>query len=288
MRGEPIVKTILTLLVSGLFAILLPATLASAAAKTDQIVISYQKPQNPAHKAIYEDAKNRKVLERLKEFLSPFRLLRPVKIQMTGCDGDASADYWEGEITICYEFVEGLRKNMPDAITPGGVVPIDTVIGPFVDTVLHEFSHAVFDMFFTPIFGREEDAADQLAAYLYLQLNETDARRLVLGTVYNYLVVETNDADSAQTAEEFIEDSAETHSLPSQRAYNLMCVAYGANSKLFEDFVVKKLLPDERAEVCVEEFEQLQQAYKDLIAPHVDSDLADVVFEKSWLRKMSD
>ena len=281
-------KTILALLVSGLFAILLPATLASAAAKTDQIVITYQKPKNPAHKAIYEDVKKRKVLERLKEFLSPFRLPKPVKVQMTGCDGNASAAYGEGEITICYEFVEGLQKNMPDKITPAGVVPIDTVIGPFFDTVLHEFSHAVFDMLFTPIFGREEDAADQLAAYLYLQLNEAEARRLVLGTVYNYLVVETNDADSAQTAEEFIEDSAETHSLPSQRAYNLMCVAYGANSKLFEDLVAKKFLPNERAEVCVEEFEQLQQAYKDLIEPHIDSDLADDVFEKSWLRKMSD
>ena len=59
-------KTILTLLVSGLFAILLPATLASAAAKTDQIVITYQKPKNPAHRSIVEDVKKRIVDVRLR------------------------------------------------------------------------------------------------------------------------------------------------------------------------------------------------------------------------------
>ena len=141
-------------------------------------------------------------------------------------------------------------------------------------------------MFYTPMFGREEDAADQLAAFLYLQLGEEEARRLILGTAYNYLIIETNDEDSAQTRDEFIEDSAETHSLPSQRAYNLLCMAYGANPKLFGDLVSKEYLPKDRVEFCVEEFEQVQQAYTDLIEPHVDRDLATKMFDKSWLRKV--
>jgi len=181
-----------------------------------------------------------------------------------------------------------LIKNMPDETTPAGIEPADTVVGPFFDTVLHEFAHAMFDMFYTPIFGREEDAADQLAAYLYLQLGEDEARRLILGTTYNYLVVETRDEDSAQTVEEFIEDSAETHSLPAQRAYNLLCMAYGANPKLFADLVSNEYLPEHRVEFCEEEYEQVQQAYFDLIEPHTDPALVKEIFDRSWLRKVDE
>jgi hypothetical protein len=257
-----------------------------AAPGANRIEITYEAPENPAHSKIYEDLKERQVLERLQTFLSPFKLVIPVEIVMAGCDGEPEAEYGDGEILICYEFVEMLIENMPEETTPAGVEPVDTVVGPFFDTVLHEFSHALFDMFYTPMFGREEDAADQLAAYLYLQLGEEEARRLIRGTVYNYLVVETHDEDSPQTVDEFIEDSAETHSLPAQRAYNLLCMAYGANPKLFGDVVTKGYLPKHRVEFCIEEYEQVHQAYVDLIKPHVDSELAKEIFDKSWLRKV--
>ena len=279
---DTILKTILALIIA---CLLLFAMKAHAAPEANKIEITYEVPENPAHSKIYEDLKENKVLERLQIFLSPFRVVIPVKIVMAGCDGEPEAEYGDGEILICYEFVEALVKNMPDKTTPAGIEPTDTVVGPFFDTVLHEFSHALFDMFYTPMFGREEDAADQLAAYLYLQMGEEEARRLILGTAYNYLVIETNDEDSAQTPDEFIEDSAETHSLPSQRAYNLLCMAYGANPKLFGELVSNGHLPKHRAEFCEEEFEQVQQAYSDLIEPHVDRDLANEIFDKSWLRK---
>lgn len=276
-------KTIMNLLAASLFVSVMTA---HAAAEANKVKIAYEKPENSAHLEIYNDLKEHKVLERLQEFFSPFKLVIPVEIVVEGCDGEPEAEYGDGEILICYEFIEMLIQNMPEETTPGGIEPADTVVGPFFDTVLHEFSHALFDMFYTPIFGREEDAADQLAAYLYLQLGEDEARRLILGTAYNYLVVETSDEDSAQTAEEFIEDSAETHSLPSQRAYNLLCMAYGANPRLFADLVSKNHLPDHRAEFCEEEYEQVQQAYYDLIEPHTDPDLVKEVFDRSWLRKV--
>ena len=276
-------RTILNLSVTGL---LLWCMAAHAAPQANRVEIACEKPENPAHSEIYEDVRENRVLERLQTFLSPFRLVMPVEIIIAGCDGEPEAEYGDGEVLICYEFIEALIENMPAETTPAGIEPVDAVVGPFFDTVLHEFSHALFDMFFTPMFGREEDAADQLAAYLYLQLGEEEARRLIMGTVYNYLVVETQDDDSAQTVDEFIEDSAETHSLPSQRAYNLMCLAYGANPKLFGDLVSKGLLPKHRQEYCEEEYEQVHQAYKDLIEPHVDTDLAREVFDQSWLRKV--
>jgi hypothetical protein len=270
----------------GVACLLVWAASAYAAPQSSRIEISYEEPDNPAHSKIYEDIRENQVLERLKKFLSPFKLVMPIEIVIAGCDGEPEAEYGDGEVLICYEFIEALIENMPEETTPAGIEPADTVVGPFFDTVLHEFSHALFDMFYTPMFGREEDAADQLAAYLYLQLGEEEARRLILGTVYNYLVVETQDEDSAQTVDEFIEDSAETHSLPAQRAYNLMCLAYGANPRLFGDLVSKGYLPEHREEFCMEEYEQVHQAYVDLIRPHVDRELANDVFDKSWLREV--
>ena len=278
-------KTTLALIVAGLLVITSPAKKSFAASEADRINIAYEPPENPAQTRLFEFAKEHKVLERLKEFLSPFRLPIPIKILMRGCEGDDSAEYGDGEITICYEFLDVLLENMPDKTTPAGIAPFDTVRGPFFDTALHEFAHALFDMYDIPIFGREEDAADQLAAYLYLQLGGDETRRLILGTAYNYLVVETNDEDSAQTAKEFIEDSAETHSLPAQRAYNLLCVAYGANPKLFADVASKGYLPRERAEFCHEEYEQVQHAYEELIEPHIDTGLAEEIFDKTWLHR---
>jgi len=276
-----VLKTIMALIASGLLVFVISA---NAAPEINRIKITYEVPKNPAHTRIYEDLKEHQVLEKLQEFLSPFRLVIPVEILMAGCGGEPEAEYGDGQVLICYEYVEALIENMPEETTPAGIEPVDTVVGPFFDTVLHEFSHALFDMFFTPMFGREEDAADQLAAYLYLQLGEDEARRLILGTAYNYLVIETNDDDSAQTAEEFIEDSAETHSLPAQRAYSLICMAYGANPKLFADLVSDGHLPKHRAEFCEEEYEQVQQAFRDLIEPHIDTDLANEVFDRTWLR----
>ena len=277
-------KTLLPRIAAGLLVTVLSAQTLFAGPEANRIKITYELPENPAHTSVYEDVKEHKVLERLQEFFSPFRLVIPVEILMVDCGGDPDAEYGDGQILICYEFVGALIENMPDETTSGGIEPADTVIGPFFDTALHEFSHALFDMFYTPIFGREEDAADQLAAYLYLQLGEVEARRLILGTAYNYLIVETNDDDSPLSKEEFIEDSAESHSLPAQRAYNLLCMAYGANPKLFGDLVSNGHLPEERAEVCQEEYEQVQQAFSDLIEPHIDADLAKEVFDRSWIR----
>jgi len=44
-----------------------------------------------------------------------------------------------------------------------------------------------------------------------------------------------------------------------------MCISYGANNKLFADFVNKGYLPKERAEYCHEEYEQVEDAFEILV-----------------------
>ena len=276
-------KNSLVLAVSGMILITALAMTACTeeealpAEKTNQVIVNYVVPTKPAHQQIYELFKERQSLEQLQEFLSPFRLRWPLYISLTECDGEADASYGDGTIKICYEYIEELRQNMPAETTPAGVEPIDTAAGPFMDTVLHEFAHALFDYIDPPILGREEDAADQISAYIYLKMGKDEARRLIMGTVYAYML-EVQDTDPPSMAE-----YADEHSTSEQRAFNLLCIAYGADPELFEDIVKFWGLPEERIEICEEEYEHIAYAYQILIGPHVDPDLAEKIFDRSWL-----
>lgn len=63
---------------------------------------------------------------------------------------------------------------------------------------------------------------------------------------------------------------SDEHSTPAQRTYNVLCIAYGADKKLFADVVERDLLPKKRAESCDMEYEDLTFAMTKLIAPHID------------------
>jgi len=154
---------------------------AAPPAPPNRVNVSYVLPKNPAHQPIYEQLKEIRFLERLRQFLTPFRLPRVLLVKVEGCDGDANAFYENNVITICYEIIEQLENTMPAETTAAGVEPIDAVAGPLFDTGLHEFGHALFDMLRVPVFGREEDAADQVSAYLMLHLGKVEVRRLIGG-----------------------------------------------------------------------------------------------------------
>ena len=271
----------LALALAGLVLFSATVKTASAASKTNQVSIYYVPPKNPAHQQIYERLKQRRALEKLREILSPFRLPRTIKLSLAGCNGEADAFYGDSAITICYEYLDELWKNVPAEPTVAGIAPIDTIIGPFFDTSLHEFGHALIDLFKLPVLGREEDAADHVATFIELQFGQTEARRLIMGTLYAYVLEAKKNAASPQSVEAF----AKVHGTPLQRAYNIACVAYGANSKLFADFVTNKYLPKQRANVCGEEYEKVQDAFEKLISPHIDRALAEKVLNKSWLPK---
>jgi len=286
-------RTALTLAVASMLVATTMATTACSDSQTTRAQISYEPPKDPEHGQIYEEFKRLRALEKLQEFLSPFRLPRTLTIMLAGCDGEADAFYGDDEITICYEYIDALWKNMPAQTTPGGVAPIDTVFGPLFDTSLHEFAHALFDMLDLPVLGREEDAADQVAAYIYLQFGAAESRRLITGTAYAYAteamrgelpssLEEVAEAMKAERPTSFGEFAGE-HSTPAQRTYNVMCMAYGADRKVFGDFVEKGFLPRERAEFCHEEYEQVQDAFQALVGPHIDQDLAREIFDRAWL-----
>jgi len=234
-------------------------------AKSDRIDIKYVEPKSPDHQPILKLLKEARGLEKIRELLSPIRLPRRLLLQTQGCDGVSNAWYDGESVTVCYEYLDEIWKNAPDKTTPTGIAPIDTLAGPMADVFFHEAGHAIFDILQIPLFGREEDAADQFSTYLMLRFEKDEARRLILGSAYQYKG-DLSSPTVTMTQQKF----ADEHGTPSQRFYNLLCIAYGSDPKLFADVVDKGFLPKDRAEGCENEYSQVVFAFEKLIVPHVD------------------
>ena len=253
------------------------AAQALAREKANAVRIYYGDSDNPVHLAILDRLKKRRVLEDLQEFLSPLQMPAELTIRMENCSGLVNAWYATNTITYCYDLIEYMRKSAPATTTAEGLTPEDAVVGAFIDIMLHELSHAVFDLLKIPVFGREEDAADALAAFVLLQLGKDVARRTITGTAHFW---------SALAASRTFDKSefATGHGVADQRFYNVLCIAYGADRDLFGDFVRKGLLPRQRAPSCETEYQQIRYAYQQLIAPHVDVELQRQVQARQWLK----
>ena len=254
-----------------------PAFAQKSKLRADRIQIEYVPPKNPDHEPLFRLMKERRVLEKFKEFLSPLRLPRALRLKFEGCDGNSNAWYEDDAITVCYEYFDDIFRNAPRETTPAGVTRADAILGPTLEVFLHEAGHAVFDYLKVPVLGREEDAADQFATYLLLQFAKSDARRLILGVAYTYNL----DASKPSTKKN---PFADEHGLPAQRFYNSLCMAYGADEKLFADLIEKGYLPKERAEGCADEYDQVVRAMTKLIRPYIDETRAKRVRAKQWLK----
>ena len=174
------------------FAGLVCALLCSAAcaasaqpAKADRIVVAYAEPTKPAHKPLYDMLKQNQALERVKELLVAVRWPRTLRLELKSCD-ESNAWYEDAVISVCYEYLDDMWRSANSSKRPAFIAREDAFLGPFVDTFLHEAGHAMFDLLKVPLLGREEDAADAIAAYYVLQFPAEKKRRLIAGSAYAY------------------------------------------------------------------------------------------------------
>jgi len=243
-----------------------------------RIRIEYVLPKNPDHQVVYDLLKERRALEKLQEIFSPFRLPIYVTLRTVGCDGVSNAWYRRGTVTVCYEYLEEIRQSTPEQTTPAGVTPRDAVVGQLFYVFAHEMGHAVFELLGVPVLGNVEDAADQFATYIMLRFSREEARSLIMGAAFSYRNYVQHPHVTVP-----LEAFSITHSPPARRFYNLLCMAHGADSQLFADFVEDGHLPRARATGCRREFGEVAWAIQTLIVPHVDQQLAKQVLSQTWL-----
>jgi hypothetical protein len=158
-------------------------------------------------------------------------------------------------------------------------------------TLLHEAAHYVFDVLEVPIAGREEDAADRLAALLMMP---TDAGRGpeaerpsspnasdLVWVAYSWI----SEGRGALAQERARMAWYDEHSVDEQRGYQVLCMLYGNNPERYEltlaDSEIGILDPKARQrfkQLCVRDAALNARAFKVLVGAHAAS--ADEIARK--------
>jgi putative metallopeptidase DUF4344 len=269
------------LLLAILFCIAVTGGRAAAdGVRTQRIQIEYVAYSNPEHQQLYHLLREHQALERLQAIFSPFRLPVDLTLRTIGCNGVANAWYMPGVISVCYEYVSEIFANLSRGSALLGITSAEAVIGQVFYVFAHEMGHAVYDLLKVPVLGPEGDAADFFAAYLMLQFEHDQGRRLIIGAANAY-----NQYLRSPTVTVPLAAFSGAHSPPAQRFYNLVCLAFGsdASATVFGDLVEHGYLPPDRARRCAREFAQLSSAFGQLILPHIDTKLARGVLDGPWL-----
>jgi|tagenome__1003787_1003787.scaffolds.fasta_scaffold20929780_1 hypothetical protein len=255
-----------------------------------QIDISYVQPANAALRPVYEHLRNRRVLETLQQFLAPLKLNRKLLVKFDQCGAIALRYKPQGPVTICYEYVAEVERLAPKGtvdLVAGPVTTESAVIGPVVQAALHEVAIAAFDILQIPVWGRQDDAADRVAAFTMLQFGPDVAWNTVVG--FEWFL-----SGNALAPPDF----ADVRGAVVQRYYTTLCIAVGAelrqifrfapnDPRKFVRFVAQGNagdLPYNRYTSCVEEFDTVRQAFDQSILPYLDPGLLDRVRKTNWIQ----
>ena len=252
---------------------------------SSNIIIDYYEPRSAAYLPLYTKLRNRQVLEELAQFLAPVKWPKTLRLIMKECPAAGTPvpqvyyDKLEYSVNLCYQWFGFLESLNPPA---SFATRQEVIVGGLVGAVLHAAGSAMFDMFHVPILGSEDDAADQLSTFIALQFGPQVARTFVKGTYY---VWDTYDYQITHGHQQY--NFASGSSVPIQREYNILCMAYGGAHADFNDLIDKGLLKRvtsaERHDNCKDEFQQVQKAFLKTIHSHVDDGEMKKILSTTWI-----
>ena len=239
-------------------------------------------PKNAArYGALAKRVEERSVLEQFSQVLSPLRLKTELLVVTAECPDHKSpnSDYMPGlqRLRMCYEMLDFIENGAavppneqpkpPRVFGPYGrhpeVTRAEAILGGWVGVFLHEAGHAVFDIEGIPRLGKEEDAADQIAAFIMLQFGTDVARVMVKGSYNLWRHMHGIYGPGA---------AAGSHSLNLQRSHNYLCVGYGGHPEALRD-LADRWLNEARKENCAAEYKQAQLAFRKTFLKYVDEEL---------------
>lgn len=247
-----------------------------------QIEVRYAPPGSSNFMPVYERLRKRQYLEHIKQFLSPLKIPAGITLKITMKECGKLNSWWTGRQTglmLCYEWFDFAEQSAPPVTSDANLEREDAIVGSFLQVTFHELGHAMFDIYDVPVFGREEDAADQMAGFILAQFGPEVARRTFPGAarIWRELYI----ADGGEWPRDLFSD---VHGHPLQRAYNYLCMAYGADPGAFQYEIDQGLLPNDRARNCEREFKQIYNAFAQTIYPHIDREKMKIVQSIPWLK----
>jgi hypothetical protein len=128
-------------------------------------------------------------------------------------------------------------------------------------TLLHELAHAVIELNDIPIFGGQEQAADQVALMLLMMADDFNKQDINTDLLNKLLAISGEWMLEWQKEEKNSQPIYwDSHPLAIQRFYDVTCLAYGSNPDKLEALRKEKILPVERAWDCDIEFKKTRKA----------------------------
>jgi hypothetical protein len=248
------------------------AAVPSVPPRSDRFRVAYAVPDDPRYRALYRELRSAHLLEEVRGVLAVVHLPRVLTLALVECDGDANAYYDPDElsVSVCYEYVDELRRLATGPGRPPGITPQNAVHSKLLEIFLHEAGHALIDQRRIPVIGSQEEAADVFAHVMLLRRGDRTVRETMRGIAWMY---DQEARDSAGDATPL----ADAHPLAGQRYYNSLCLAYGARPRLFADLVRDGVLPEERAQGCGDEYRNAAYAVRKLMGPYLDFAQRDAV-----------
>lgn len=189
-----------------------------------------------------------------------FRLKKIIRVSLEDCNG--RSDHYRAQtnsILLCYERLRefvGVAQQRPSTSSSDLSVFQSTVSFYF----LHEISHALINNFTLDHVGKEEDAADQLAAMLLTEQNNANSP---IEASYQFI--------KAFQSGVYDSDYSGPHSVTPQRYFNLLCWAHGISKGSLATDELQVNLPAARRQSCLIETERNRLSWIKKLSPYMKS-----------------
>ncbi len=179
--------------------------------------------------------------------------------------GQPSAFYdrTKGAIFVCYELAREVLERLAREAAPAGSARPQVVAGALLFVFAHEVGHAAINLHRLPVAGSEEDAADRIGALLLTHMadrNTETARDWASGAHWLF-----GNRRRLYAPGHFIAEA----SPDPQRQLDLACWIYGSNPDRYSALAPYARLPDSRVRGCPEEFRQMANAARQMLASHL-------------------
>jgi hypothetical protein len=163
------------------------------------------------------------------------------------------------QLTVCYQLIDEYYALFGRKLKDKTKLD-DAVRGAVASTFFHELGHGLVDAWKVPITGKEEDAVDQLST-LVLILHTNKGEQMALDGALSFKLYA--DLDKGQKKIYWDE-----HSLDEQRFFDTICLIYGHDPAKYAYLVKDKILPEERAELCRDDYPKISNSWHQLLSPY--------------------
>jgi hypothetical protein len=191
------------------------------------------------------------------------RIALPFDIVVSAEDCDGPDAFYAAEthqLTICHQLVDEYYDLFSRKVKDKAKLE-DAVRGAVASTFFHELGHALVDAWQLPITGKEEDAVDQLSTLVLIDRTEEGEQMALDGALSFKLYADLDKYEKKIYWDE--------HSLDEQRFYDTICLIYGHDPDKYAYLVKDGTLPDERAELCREDFPKIERSWRQLLSPYI-------------------